>query len=196
MELEGRPDALCTQHRGYTFIELKNGALNYHRDKASSHRALQQEYTRRMDDGRDKPYTFLTDYFYRTAPGFLHDHAWNQALMKVLALQSLHGWERYVVCFKRNPSAAEAKRYAEAGLVFCTEATLAQMLGVIDLAAHGLYFPFTLRAPRSGYTITVNPAPNPEYEGFTADQITAANRFKCEAVIAAVKAAEQGDNAF
>jgi hypothetical protein len=196
IELEGRPDALCTHHRSYTFIEAKNGKLNYHRDKESSHWALQQEYTRRAHDARDKPYNFLTDYFYRVDPGFLHDNAWNQALMKVLALQSLHGWERYVVVFQRNPSAADAERYAEAGLVFCTEATLAQMLSIIDLAAHGFYYPFTLRAPRSRYSITVNPTPNPEYAGFTPDQIAAANRAAYEAVVAAARAAEQSDDCF
>ncbi|MGJ7915456.1 hypothetical protein ACI48D_08265 [Massilia sp. LXY-6] len=194
IELEGRPDALCTQH--HTFIESKAGTLNNHRDKASSHWALQQEYTRRMQDGRDKPYNFLTDYFYWVDPGFLHDNAWNQSLFKVLALQALHGWERYVVCFQRNPSAADAKRYAEAGLVFCTEATLSQMLGVIDLASHGFYYPFTLRAPRSGYSITVNPAPNPDYAGFTPEQITSANRAKYEAVVADARAAAQADDCF
>lgn len=91
VELEGRPDALCTHHRTNTFIEAKDGKLNYHRDKASSHWALQQEYIRRLHGARDKPYNFLTDYFYRTAPGFLQDHAWNASLFKVLALQALHG---------------------------------------------------------------------------------------------------------
>jgi hypothetical protein len=28
VELEGRPDALCTQHQGFTFIESNSGALN------------------------------------------------------------------------------------------------------------------------------------------------------------------------
>jgi len=57
------------------------------------------------------------DSYRRHAPGFLHDNAWNQSLFKVLALQALHGWERYIICFKKNPSSADAKHYAEAGLV-------------------------------------------------------------------------------
>ena len=46
VELEGRPDALCTQHCGYTVIDSKNRTLNSRRDKVSIHRALQQEYTK------------------------------------------------------------------------------------------------------------------------------------------------------
>jgi hypothetical protein len=61
---------------------------------------------------------------------FLLENSWNQSLYKVLALQKLHGWEKYGVCFKRNPSVKDAKRFADADLVFCTEATLAQMLAV------------------------------------------------------------------
>jgi hypothetical protein len=188
VELLGRPDALCTQPRCYTFIESKNGKLNHHPDKASSHRALQTEYTLRMHDGRDKPYNELTDYFQRKDPAFLLDNAWNQSLYKILALQAEYGWERYIVSFARNPSAADAQRYAEAGLVFCTDASLAQMLSVIDLAAHGLYYPFCLDARHSRYIITVNPAPNPEYEGFTPEQIDAADRAAYEAVVAARRA--------
>jgi hypothetical protein len=101
-----------------------------------------------------------------------------------------------VVCFKRNPFAAESKRYAEAGLVFCTEATLAQMLSIIDLASHDCSFPFTLHAPRSGYSITINPTPNPEYEGYTPEQITAANLTKYEAVVAAHQAAADDPEPF
>jgi hypothetical protein len=70
------------------------------------------------------------------------------------------------------------------------------MLGVIDLASHGFYYPFTLYAPRSGYSITVNPTPNPEYEGFTSEQIAAANRAKYEAVVAAAREAETADDYF
>jgi hypothetical protein len=43
------------------------------------------------------------------------------------------------------------------------------------------YWP-TIWAPRSGYSITVNPTPNPEYAGFAPEQIASANRAKFEAV--------------
>jgi hypothetical protein len=62
---------------------------------------------------------------------------------------------------------------------------------VIDFASFGLYFPFCLDARRSGYTVTVNPTPNPEYEGFTPEQIEAANRAKFEATVAARNAIER-----
>lgn len=188
VELDGKPDAVCVQPRGFTFIECKSSSLNHHPDKHSSWWALQQEYTLRMHDGRDKDYNFLTDYFYRTDRVFLKDNAWNQSLFKVAAMQAQFGWERYIVCFARNPSSDEAERYVEAGLVFCTDASLEKMLSVIDLAAHGVYYPFCLDARHSGYTVQVNPTPNPDYEGFTPEQIIAANRAKYEAVIAAIHA--------
>lgn len=191
VELIGKPDFLCTQARCYTFFEWKDGKLNSHLDKASSHRALQDEYTSRTYDMRDKPYTFLTEYFYRTDPVFLHDHAWNQSLLKVLAMQTQYGWERYLVVFANNPKEADARRYAEAGLVYCTNATLEQMLAVIDLAAHGLYYPFILDAYRSGYNVIVNPMPNPAHAGLTPEQVATANRAQFEAVVAARRAEAQ-----
>jgi hypothetical protein len=173
---EGRPDALCTQPRSYTNIEAKNGRLNAHRSKASSHWALQQEYARTMHDGRDHPYNFYTAHFEKAAPVFLLANAWNHSLYKLLALQALHGWSRFIVCFKRNPSAADAEWYASQGLVFCTEATLNQMLGVIELAAHGLYYPFRLDARRSRYVLTVDPGPGPDHADMTPEQIAAVTR--------------------
>jgi hypothetical protein len=196
VELTGKPDAICVQSRCFTNIECKSGSLNHHPDKHSSWWALQQEYTLRMNDGRDKDYNFLTDYFYRTDRVFLKDNAWNQSLFKVAAMQAQFGWERYIVCFARNPSAADAKRYAEAGLVFCTDASLEQMLSVIDLAAHGVYYPFCLDARHSSYTVQVNPTPNPEYEGFTPEQIVAANRAKYEAIVAVSKSQEENPDPY
>lgn len=186
VELAGKPDAVCVQARCFTYIECKSSQLNHHPDKHSSWWALQQEYTLKMHDGRDKDYNFLTAHFFRNDPVFLKENAWNQSLFKVAAMQAQYGWQHYIVCFARNPSAADAKRYAEAGLVFCTDATLSQMLTVIDLASHGMYFPFFLDAHLSQYITTVNPTPNPDYEGFTPEQIVAANRAKYEAVIAAM----------
>ena len=190
VELTGKPDAICTQACCFTFLEIKDGVLNDHPDKASSHQALQAEYTHRTYDLRDKPYNELTAYFARVDPVFLHAHAFNQSLFKVLALQQQFGFERYLVVFANNPREPDARRYAEAGLVYCTNATLEQMLAVIDLAAHGLYFPFILDAYRSGYNVVVNPMPNPAYAGFTSEQIAAASRAEYEAVVATYKARE------
>lgn len=93
--------------------------------------------------------------------------------------------------FAQNPTAADAERYTKAGLVYCTNATLEQMLAVIDLAAHGLYYPFFLDAYRSGYTVTVNPMPNPAHAGFSPEQVAAANRAQFEAVVAAQRTTAQ-----
>lgn len=112
-----------------------------------------------MHDGRNHPYNFYTDYFARNRSHIMLANAWNQSLYKVLALQQLHGWMHYKVCFKANPSAADAARYCKAGLVWCTNASLSRMLATIELEAHGIYYPFRHNASRSGYTFTVNPAP-------------------------------------
>lgn len=181
VELEGRPDALATQGQSYTFIESKNGTLNSHPDKASSHRALQDAYTLMMHDGREKPYNFLTEHFYRTNPRILLDHAWNHSLFKVLALQAELGWQRYVVCFKRNPGWRDAKRYIDAGLVFCTEKTLMDMLRTIELAQHGFFIPFILKTRTYGFTVTANHADKNQ----TAAGIAAFDRIRFEAAVAA-----------
>jgi hypothetical protein len=190
----GKPDALATQPRTFTFVESKprGACLNHHPSKDSCHRALQMEYALTMHDGRDREYNELTEHFRHANYPFLLQNSWNNSLFKVLALQRLHGWEKYIVSFSGSPSALDAKRYAEAGLVFCTNDTLAQMLGIIELAAHGLYYPFQFRATRARYQITVNPEPNPAHAGMTPEQITAGNRAAYEAVVAVRKAQARG----
>lgn len=183
VELEGRPDALATQGRSYTFIEAKNGKLNFHPDKASSHRALQDEYTRTMHDAREKPYNFLTDHFYRTNPRVLLDHAWNHSLFKMLALQAEHGWQRYIVCFKKNPPKKDAKRYIDAGLVFCTESTLLDMLRTIELTQQGFFVPFVLRTRNYGFSVT----PNHLDASQSAACIRASDREKFNCVLARLR---------
>lgn len=188
-----KPDALAKQPLTFTFIEAKNGILNHHPSKASCHWALQLEYGLTMNDGRDKDYNNLTKHFRQANFAFLMANSWNNSLFKVLALQRLHGWQRYLVVFAKSPSALDAKRYAEAGLVFCTNDTLAQMLAVIELAAHGLYYTFNFRATRAKYQITVNPEPNPAHAGMSPEQITDANRAAYEAVVAVRKAQARGE---
>jgi hypothetical protein len=180
VELEGRPDALCTQSKSYTFIEIKNGVLNCHYDKGSSYWALQQEYALRARGSIDQPYNVLSEHFHRTNPVFLNDNAWNHSLFKVLALQAEHGWQRYIVCFKRNPSKRDAMRYADAGLVFCTEKTLVDMLRTIELAQHGLFVPYVLKTRTYGYSVT----PDHTDKGRTPDAIQLSDRAKFEAAIA------------
>jgi hypothetical protein len=191
VELLGKPDALCLQPLTKTYIENKNGILNDHRSKASCHRALQGEFNYTMETDEPKPYLFLTKHFKHNNFPFLMANSWNNSLLKLLALQRLHGWERFLVVFAKTPHARDAERYNNAQLVWCTNDTLAQMLAVIELAAHGVYYPFRLDARRSGYSITVEPSPNPAHHGFTSEQIAADNRACFESVVAAAAAAEE-----
>lgn len=184
IELWAKPDALAKQPHSFTFIESKNGILNSYPSKASCHRALELEYARTMHDGRPKEYNDLTKHFRTANFPFLIANSWNNSLYKVLALQAQHGWTKYLVVFAKSPSLRDAKRYTDAGLVWATNDSLAQMLAVIELAAHGLYFPYRFTAPRAKYSITVNPAPNPAHAGLSPEEITAAARIEFEAAIA------------
>lgn len=185
VELEGRPDALFKQPRSFTYIESKNGKLNNHLDKASCHRALMDEYTLTMHDGVDKPYNVLTAHFQRTNLPFLLENAWNNSLFKVLALQAEHGWQRYVVCFKKNPTKKEMERYSEVGLVFCTEATVMDMLRAIELAQHGYFVPFVLKTRTYCYSVT----PDHTDSGKSADSVRTSDRSKFEGHVTARKVA-------
>lgn len=189
---EGRPDALCTQPMSYTFIESKNGVLNHHYDKASSYWALQQEYALRVRGRIDQPYNVLASHFQRTNPVFLHENAWNQSLFKVLALQAEHGWQRYIVCFKKNPSKRDAMRYAEAGLVFCTEKTLTDMLRTIELAQHGFFVPYVLKTRTYGYSVT----PDHTDKGRSVNDIRASDRARFESAITTSMADASSPDAF
>jgi hypothetical protein len=194
-ELTGKPDALAKQRRSFTFIESKAGILNDHRSRASCHRALQAEFNYTMESDEPKSYVLLTKHFKHNNFPFMLANSWNQSLYKVLALQRLHGWERFLVVFANNPHARDAERYQKAGLVFATHETLAQMLAVIKLATHGLYYPFCLDARRSGYYITMEPSPNPAHLGLAPEQIAADNRASFEEVVAAAAAAEESAKA-
>jgi hypothetical protein len=183
-ELWAKPDALAKQAKTYTFIESKAGSLNCHPSRESCHRALESEYAFTMHDGRPKEYNELTAHFRHANFPFLIANSWNNSLYKVAALQAQYGWQRYLVVFAKSPSFRDAQRYAEAQLVWCTNDTLAQMLAVIELAAHGVYYPFHYVAPRAKYRIVVSPEPNPAHAGLSPDQVTAANRAQYEAVLA------------
>jgi hypothetical protein len=189
---EGRPDALCMQSKTYTFIESKNGVLNGHHDEASSYWALQQEYALRVRGRIDQPCNVLASHFQRTNPVYLHDNAWNQSLYKILALQAEHGWQRYIVCFKKNPSKRDATRYAEAGWVFYTEKTLADMLQTIELAQLGFFVPFVLKTRIYGYSVT----PDHTDKGRAVDDVRASDRTKFENAITTSMADAVSPDAF
>lgn len=186
---EGRPDGLCTQPRTRVNVESKcNKRLNSYHTNASCYDATQSEYVYRMHDGRNHPYNFYTAHFINADPVFLQENAWNNSIWKLLAQQALYGWDSFIVCFTKNPPAVDGAWYAECKLVWCTQATINQMLGITELAAHRLYFPFRLDAHRGGYIATMNPAPNPEH-GLSPDQLVTTRRTAYEAVIAAAIAA-------
>jgi hypothetical protein len=179
---EGRPDGLCTQPRTRINVESKCGKrLNAHTTKASCYDALQREYVHCMHDGRDHPYNFYTAYFLKRDPVFLQENAWNNSIWKLLAQQALYSWESFIVCFEKNPPAAEA--------------TVNKMLGIIELAAHGLYFPFRLDAHRSGYLAHFDPTPDPAHAGLSPVELTAARRATYEASVAAHLVAKQAQHA-
>jgi hypothetical protein len=141
-ELEGKPDFVIQRQHGPVFIDLKAGALNNHYTRESSREALADEYMRlfhRPADGLS--HAALSSALHKS-PGRFGTvaalQAFNHSLWKVLALQALHGWHRYIVCFQQNPKPAEAERYCAAGLVWCTLKTLPQLLMHIDLNTAGI----------------------------------------------------------
>lgn len=187
----GKPDFLCCQSRSFTLLEFKAGKLNHHLTHESSRAALQSEYeayTGRVS-WEPLPHSVTSSYLYRRSPRACLDHGFNHSLFKALALQAEHGWQRYLVCFEKTPPKRDAMRYLEAGLVFCTLATLPDMLRTIELAQHGIYLPFVFQSKRAKYGFTVTP----DYtdKGRSCNSIRASDRLKFETVIARAKAEAQ-----
>ena len=192
--LTGKPDFVTRQPFTVTCIESKHGRLNHHLTNESSRAALQTEY--QAFTGRatldNLTHSFLSQFLWKTAVQRTRmacvDHAYNHSLWKVLALQAEHGWQRYLVVFANNPSKADAKRYLEAGLVFCTQKTLPDLLQTIELAQHGIFLPFVHEAKRGGYGFTIT-ADHFDL-GKPEETVKAADRAKYLAAVAAdIKAA-------
>jgi hypothetical protein len=122
------------------------------------------------------------------------DHGFNHSLFKVLAIQAEHGWQRYVVCFEKTPSKRDAVRYLEAGLVFCTLATLPDMLRTIELAQHGIYLPFVFQSQRAKYSFTVTPGHTDKRR--SADSLRASDRETFETVVANAQAEARNSEPF
>lgn len=184
---KGLPDFVCHQPLTSTFIEHKSGRLNHHLSQDSSHEALQREY------GWHRPQThsFLSEHFYKNGYGsgraIALSHAYNHSLLKVAALQALHGPSQYIVVFQDTPKPEDAQAYCEAGLVWCTQKTLPHMLACIEFAASGYYFPFTLRVMK--YTVVIDFSPDPAHAGLSPDEVVAARRTRYEGVISEYVAA-------
>ncbi|OFA04829.1 hypothetical protein [Duganella sp. HH101] len=161
-ELTGKPDFLIRRGTQYIFIEVKAGVLNGHYTLKSSYDELASEYrhfVRRCPDGLS--HSELSGALFRhpnrLAQQASRNHGFNHSLFKLTPIQAQHGWQRYLVVFEKNPSKKEAIRYHRAGLIWCTVATLYDLLNTIELAQHGWIVPFVFKT--RGYSFTITPEP-------------------------------------
>lgn len=185
--LIGKPDFLVRQSRSFTALEFKAGKLNHHLTHESSRAALQRDYE--AYTGRYSfdplPHSLTSGYLHQRRPVSCLTHGFNHALFKVLALQAEHGWQRYVVVFEKTPAKRDATRYLKAGLVFCTVATLPDMLRTIELAQYGIFVPFVFAPKRANYSFTVTP--DHHDRGRSAESVRASDRTKFETAVAAYR---------
>jgi hypothetical protein len=120
-------------------------------------------------------HSFLSSFLWNSpARRACIEHGFNHSLFKVAALQAEHGWQRYIVCFKNNPTKADAERYLDAGLVFCTLKNVESPLRTIELAQHGFFVPFQFVARSYSFTVT----PDHSDFGESAEAIRASDRSK------------------
>lgn len=195
-ELEGKPDYLIRRKRCFTFVDTKAGKLNNHHTRESSRKALAENYEYYLQrPADDMSHSALSDALYhsRIKQALLAalEHGFNHSLWKLVALQAKHGWQRFLVVFEKNPSKADAARYAGAGLVFCTIKTLPDMLNTIELLAHGWEIPLVLKTRTYAYTVTPEHGSN----ALHFDAVEAIDRSRFLAAVAADKEAEAARNA-
>jgi hypothetical protein len=185
VELTGKPDFVIKRGPCVIYIELKDGRLNDHYTRASSREALEDEFRGLLHRCPDHlSYSALSTAVYESGRlGYLAtlEHGFNHSLWKLLALQAHYGWRHYIVCFKANPKPEDAKRYCDAGLVWCTLNTLPQLVMRIELEAAGIPISFVHRAQKFEYEVT--------FDNGTASPAEARSHF-----LAAV-AADQADEA-
>jgi len=171
--LEAKPDFVIERPHGPIFLDLKAGALNSHYSRDSSRAALAAEYIRlrhRCPDGMS--HSELSTALYNAGrSGYLAtlDHAFNHSLWKLRAQQSQLGWRQFLVCFEKNPKPADAKRYCDAGLVWCTLKSLPQLLIRIELEAAGIPISFVHKAQKFVFEV--------EFDNGTATQLEMRQHF-------------------
>jgi hypothetical protein len=162
VELEGRPDFVVHRASGPIFIELKAGDLNFHRTRENSHDALIAAYAETFHRfGGNLTHGQLSSALYgHSSRGeqLVRENAFNHSVFKLAAQQAKLGWTNFIVVFKKNPSKKLATRYLQAGLVFCTQATLKEMLFTIELNRHGILVPFRFKTRTYSYTVVGDPA--------------------------------------
>jgi hypothetical protein len=173
VELTGKPDFVIKRDPCLIHVELKDGRLNNHYTRASSRKALEDEYRRLLHRCPDHmSYSALSAALHEFGrSGYLAtlEHGFNHSLWKLLALQAHYGWRNYIVCFKANPKPEDAKRYCEAGLVWCTLKTLPQLVVRIELEAVGIPISFVHRARKFEYEV--------EFDNGTASRGESRNYF-------------------
>ncbi len=188
-QLEGKPDFLINHGGGYTYIEMKDGVLNNHYTQAESTTALRKAYAECFGRcGDHLPQAALSKALYKHSPRgavLAREHAFNHSLWKQVALQSTHGFQRFLVVFRRNPTGRDAVRYCNAGLVWCTLKTLPDMLRTIQLMRHGFYVPFVFIGRNYCFTVT----PDASTRGLSTADVTMLDRGRFLTAVAADKAA-------
>jgi hypothetical protein len=186
-KLNGKPDFLCRQPRTLTTIEHKDGQLNNHRTHESSRAALQAEceYYLRRYFNEPMPHDVLSALLWDAGYySVIQDAAWNHSLWKLLALQAKHGWRKFIVSFKNNPKPEDAQRYCEAGLIWCTDKTLPQLLMRIELEAHGLSVSFVHRAQKFSFEVSFDDGTATEFD-YRAQYLAAVSANEAAEVAAA-----------
>lgn len=185
VQLVAKPDFLIPRDGHAVTIEVKGGILNGHHTIASSTEGLREAYR---------------DHFYRCGDNLTHAelsralfhyssrgqlsvlrNAYNQSAWKQAAVQAVQGWQKFVVVFKNAPGKYDAKRYVDAGIVFCTVKTLPDLLLTIELSQKGFLVPFVFQA--RGYSFTV--MPDPASRTLSAEMVAATDRSRFLAAVAA-----------
>jgi hypothetical protein len=184
----GKPDYRIDRPRCFTLLDTKDGKLNNHYSFASSHAALKDAYRYHFHRcGDHLTHSELSRALYAGNGYAVRDMleaAFNHSVWKLAALQAQHGWQRFVVVFKTAPTKSDARRYLDAGLIFCTVKTLWDLMNTIELLQHGWHVPFVFKG--RGYSFTV--AGDPRSKSLSATAIEEADRAKFLAAVDADKA--------
>lgn len=184
-ELRGKPDYLIRRGGGYVFLDTKSGVLNNHHTEAESTTALRKAFGQVFGRCGDHLHqaALANSLYEKDKRGRLAslENSWHNSLFKVAALQALHGWQRYLIVFDQNPTGRDAARYCAAGLVWCTTATLYDLLNTIELLRHGWVIPFVLKA--RNYSVMVTPESGSK--GLSSSDVTFIDRGRYLAAVAA-----------
>lgn len=162
VELEGKPDFVFHRPTGAIFLDLKDGTLNSHRTRESSHEALKAAYAETFHSyGGNLSHSQLSSALYsHSSRGrqLVLENGFNHSVFKLAAIQAKHGWTNFIVMFKKNPNKKLTARYLSAGLVFCTEKTLPDMLRTIELSRYGILVPFNFSTRTYSFSVVADPA--------------------------------------